>query len=111
MIYLQNTLEAQEVFIPKNGIEAQGDLVFVAKSTIDLEVKIDQWVIDLGTSEQYYNIAIELPEGIPAGEYEYKLYGGFRELSTGLLFLENDARQCGYNKCITYEQYEQYGTE
>ena len=49
MIYLQNTTESQVMFIPKNGMTPQGDLVFKAKSTIDLEVKINQVVTDLNT--------------------------------------------------------------
>ena len=106
MIYLQNISEAQVALIPRNGVEPLGDLVFKAKSTIDLAIEINQGVIDLGTSEQYYNIAIELPEGIPTGEYEYTLYGGDQALSTGLLVVGEYARESEYNKEITYEQYE-----
>ena len=106
MIYLQSEPEAQVVFIPNNGVEAVGDMVFRAKSTIDLDVKIEQKVIDLGTSEQYYNIAIDVPEGIPAGEYEYTLHGGDNILSTGLLVIGENARPNEYEKAITYEQYE-----
>lgn len=106
MIYLQNISEAQVAFIPRNGMEPLGDLVFKAKSNIDLDVEVDQEVIDLGTSELYYNIAIELPEGIPTGEYEYTLYGGDQALSTGLLVVGEYARSGEYNKEITYEQYE-----
>lgn len=106
MIYLLNIPEAQVAFIPRNGVEPLGDLVFKAKSTIDLAVEVDLEVTDQGSSEQYYNLAIELPEGIPNGEYEYTLYGGDRVLSTGLMVVGDSTDPSEYNKDVTYEQYE-----
>lgn len=106
MIYLQNTTESQVMFIPRNGVTPQGDLVFKAKSTIDLEVEINQVVTDLQTSDLYFNLAIELPAGLPDGEYEYTLSYEDDILSTGLLVIGENSRPSEYNKDITYEQYE-----
>lgn len=106
MIYLQNTTESQVMFVPRNGATPQGDLVFKAKSTIDLDVEINQEVTDLQTSGQYYNLAISLPADLPNGEYEYALSVGEILLSSGLLVIGENFRPSEYNKEITYEQYE-----
>lgn len=106
MIYLQNTRESQVMFIPRNGETPQGDLVFRAKSTIDLVVEINQDVTDLQTSDLYFNLAIELPAGLPDGEYEYTLLSGQIPISSGLLVIGENGRPSEYEKEITYEQYE-----
>ena len=106
MIYLQNTTEAQAVFIPKNGDVPDGDLLFKAKSTIDLVVGISQAVTDLRTSDLYFNLAIALPAGLPDGEYEYTLLAGLVPVSTGLLVIGENFSPTEYNKEIQYEQYE-----
>ena len=106
MIYLQNTSESQVMFIPRNGETPKGDLVFRAKSTIDLVVEINQEVTDLQTSDLYFNLAIELPAGLPDGEYEYTLLSGQIPVSSGLLVIGENGRPSEYNKEIQYEQYE-----
>lgn len=107
MIYLQNTTESQVMFIPRsNGDTPQGDLVFKAKSTIDLEEEINQVVTDLQTSGLYYNLAVTLPAGLPDGEYEYSLSAGEILVSSGLLVIGENFRPSEYNKEVTYEQYE-----
>lgn len=93
------------MYIPRNGGNPDGDLVFTAKSTIDLATMVNQEVIDLGTSDQYFNLAITLPAGLPNGEYEYTLTDGVSVLSTGLLVIGESAFPSQYNKDITYEQY------
>ena len=106
MIYLQNITESQEMFIPRNGETPQGLLVFKAKSTIDLVVEISQGVTDLQTSDLFFNLAIELPAGLPDGEYEYTLLSGQIPVSSGLLVIGDYTKPSEYNKEITYEQYE-----
>ena len=106
MIYLQNTTESQVMFIPKNGMTPQGDLVFKAKSTIDLEVEINQVVTDLQTSDLYFNLSVTLNAGLPDGEYEYSLSAGEILVSSGLLVIGENSKPSEYNKVITYEQYE-----
>jgi len=107
MIYLQNTQEAQVVYVPRSdGSRPSGDLVFIAKSTIDLAVEINQTVTDLQTSDLYFNLAIELPAGLPDGEYEYTLSSEGDTLSTGLLVVGDYSKPNEYDKNITYEQYE-----
>ncbi len=106
MVYLNNTTEAQVLFIPKDGAMADGDLIFRAKSTIDLETEIDLFVIDLQTSDLYFNLSLTLPEGVPVGEYEYTLTAGDEVMSTGLLVIGENFHPRQYEKDITYEQYE-----
>ena len=105
MIYLHNTSEAQVVFIPRNGVTPEGDLVFKAKSTIDL-TDFSQVVTDLQTSDLYYNLAVTLPADLTDGEYEYTLAAGDIILSSGLLVIGENFSPEEYNKTITYEQYE-----
>ena len=106
MIYLQNTTESQVMFIARTGMTPQGNLVFKAKSTINLEVEINQVVTDLQTSDLYFNLAISLPTDLPNGEYEYTLAVGEIRLSTGLLVIGENSHPSEYDKEITYEQYE-----
>lgn len=105
MIYLHNTSEAQVIFIPRNGVTPEGDLVFKAKSTIDL-TDFSQVVTDLQTSDLYYNLAVTLPADLPDGEYDYSLAVGDTILSSGLLVIGENFSPSEYNKTITYEQYE-----
>lgn len=107
MIYLQNTQEAQAVYVPKNGGETPGgDLVFKARNNIDLTNEIDLYVADLQVSDLYYYLAVTLPENIPDGEYEYTLSFEETILSTGLLIVGETTQPSQYEKEITYEQYE-----
>ena len=106
MIYLQNTTDPQDLFVPKDCTFPGGDLVFKAKSTIDLDVKVSQEVTDLHTSDLYFQMEISLPAGLPDGEYEYSLMSGDTILSSGLLVIGENSHPSEYNKEIQYEQYE-----
>lgn len=106
MIYLRNSTESQVMYIPKNGDVAEGDLVFSARNTIDLETEVSLPVTDLGLSSLYFNLAVSLPADLPDGEYEYNLTIGDVPVSTGLLVIGEDSTTSQYNKDITYEQYE-----
>ena len=104
MIYLQNTNESQVLFVPKNGAEASGELTLKMRNTIDQDFIIDG-VLDLKTSDLYFNLSITLPEDCPDGEYEYALMDGNIVLSTGILVLESAEARTEYDKDIVYEQY------
>ena len=104
MIYLQNTTESQVLFVPRNGADASGELSLKMRNTIDQDFIIDQ-VLDLKTSDLYFNLAISLPEGCPDGEYEYALMDDNIVLSTGILVLQSADAQTEYEKDIVYEQY------
>ena len=107
MIYLQNTQEAQVVYVPRSdGSRPSGDLVFKATNTVNLVEEINQAVTDLQTSDLYFYLAIELPAGLPDGEYEYTLSSEGDSLSTGLLVVGDYSKPNEYDKNITYEQYE-----
>ena len=106
MIYLQNTTEAQAVFIPKDT-DITGALRFVAKSTVGLDIPISVAMLDLNVHRLCYHLGITLPEYIASGEYEYTLTAGGIVVSTGVMVVADAPTQDGqYNKTITYEQYE-----
>ena len=105
MIYLQNTTESQVLFVPKNGTIESGELTLKARNTIDNDFIIDT-MVDINTSDLYFNLAVTLPAGYPDGEYEYALMDNDIVLSTGILILESaESRRTEYNKDIEYEQY------
>lgn len=107
MIYLQNTQEAQVVYVPRdNRMVTQGDLVFKAKNTINLVEEIDLFVSDLQLSDLYFYLAVILPEGVTDGEYEYELKFEDTILSSGLLVVGDYTKPDQYNKEIEYKQYE-----
>ena len=107
MIYLQNTQEAQVVYVPRsNGMMPNGDLVFKARNTINLDVEIDMYVADLQVSDLYFYLAVILPEEVTEGEYEYELKFEDTLLSSGLLVVGDYTKPDQYEKDVTYEQYE-----
>lgn len=108
MIYLKNITDAQVVYLPKHSSgEVDGELVFTARSTIDLDTPVDIPVISINLSPLYYQIGVVLPSGLAAGEYEYTLLLGSESLSTGVMQIgEYDGVVTEeYDKTITYEQY------
>jgi len=106
MLYLQNTEEAQVLFVPKNGEIPSGDLEFVAKSTVDLVTEISLQVVDLDISRQYMYLSVILPNKVTNGEYEYTVKVGNEVMSTGLLVVGEYSHPDQYNHEIEYEQYE-----
>lgn len=106
MLYLQNTQEAQELFVPKNGIVPPGEVIFKAKSTIDLETMIDVEVVDLNISTIFMLLSVILPADLVVGEYEYSVQVGDQIISSGLLVIGEFAKPDQYEKTIQYEQYE-----
>ena len=105
MLYLQNTQEAQELFVPKNGIVPPGEVIFKAKSTIDLETMIDVEVVDLNISTIFMLLSVILPADLVVGEYEYSVQVGDQIISSGLLVIGEFAKPDQYEKTIQYEQY------
>ena len=112
MIYLDNTTDAQAVLIPRNGDTPAGDITLTARNTVDLTTPIAVGVLDLKTSQLYYNVSLVLPEGLPDGEYQYELTAGGETLASGLLGIgvqprcTDPERVVEYKKDITYQQYE-----
>ena len=105
MLYLQNTQEAQELFVPKNGIVPPGEVIFKAKSTIDLETMIDVEVVDLNISTIFMLLSVILPADLVVGEYEYSVQVGDQIISSGLLVIGEYDKPDQYEKPIQYEQY------
>lgn len=106
MLYLQNTEEAQVLFVPRNCEIPSGDLVFKAKSTIDLATEIDLPVVNLDVSGLYLHLAVTIPEDCPNGEYEYTVLAGDEVVSTGILIIGENSTPEQYNHTIEYDQYE-----
>ena len=106
MIYLANTTDAQVAYIPRDT-DFTGTLSFSIKSTVDLtKPYTPATVLDLNVFRTVYAVAVSLPEGIQAGEYQYELKAGGVPVSTGVLIIgEYSQEKEQYNKQITYEQY------
>lgn len=105
MLYLQNTEEAQVLFVPRNGEIPSGDLVFKGRNTIDLATEIDLQVVNLDVSGLYMHLAVVVPAGCPDGEYEYTVSAGGVAVSRGLLIIGERSLPDEFNHDVTYEQY------
>lgn len=108
MIYLSNTTDAQVAYIPRDTeLGAGATLSFTMRSTVDLDTVVTALVIDMGMHKVFYNVALELPEGVTPGEYQYELIGDGETLSTGLAVISDGGLAVTeYNKEIEYEQYQ-----
>ena len=106
MIYLENTTDAQPLFVPRSRADVVGELVLKVRSTVGLETVVDVEAIDLNTSNLYYRLAVVLPEGVAQGEYEYSLSDDTGALSTGIIYVGELSRPTQHDTTITYEQYE-----
>lgn len=104
MNYLRNIPDAQVLMIPRNGEVVSGDMTLILRDTTDHQEIIIP-VIDLNTSGLYYNLAIDLPEGIASGEYQYKLKKEEIIMSNGLLYIGNEKSPYQYGATIKYKQY------
>lgn len=105
MLYLRNTQDAQVLMVPKNGSAAEGDLQLLIRDTVDHQ-SVTISATDLNTSALYANIAVELPESLAEGEYQYSLMSGAIAISTGLLYIGELERPDQYEETINYKQYE-----
>lgn len=105
MVYLYKTGGSQVLFIPKTGMLQKHAMTLKLYNTMGGEI-IMRDVMDIGTSELYYNLAVELPEDAPEGEYEYCLLDGELVLSTGIIVLRDEEYRESYETEITYKQYE-----
>ena len=117
MIYLQNKTESQPLAVPKPCATPGGDIVFKARSTVDLNVVMDIQVLDIRISDQYFFLAVSVPANAPNGEYQYTIKVDGEVVAGGLLMLcqagegftiigEDEFSTEEYNKNIRYEQYE-----
>lgn len=128
MIYIQNTTSKQVVQIAADTPVAIATLKLVG--TVNLTEIYNGVVENIGTSQTYFVCAIELPEDVESGEYEYTLTqlevasfttgGGDDEnqndenqnletYANGLAVVGDYQALVGeYQKNITYKQYEQH---
>lgn len=131
MIYLQNTTEVQRIRIPADGTKRTGDLALslvnvinrgeAVQSIFDPRIYLvdangnyvhDQegnQVIVVGPEDRtrlYYVVDVELPGGMPNGEYEYTVTAGGERVSIGLAYVGEFAADVQeYIKPVEYEQY------
>lgn len=106
MVYLENTTEAQPLFIPRSRADVVGTLALTLRSTVGLEIVVDTEAIDLNTSSLYYRVAVALPAGLASGEYEYTLTDDTGKLATGIAYIGTLSRPTETDNTITYEQTE-----
>lgn len=106
MVYLENTTEAQPLFIPRSRAEVVGSLALTLRSTVGLEIVVDAEAIDLDTTPLYYRVAVALPDGIAEGEYEYTLADDTGALATGIAYIGELADPTETDTEIRYEQTE-----
>lgn len=106
MVYLENTNEAQPLFIPRSRADVTGSLTLTLRSTVGLAVVVDAEAIDLDTSPLYYHVAVALPDGIAEGEYEYTLADETGALATGVAYVGELADPIETDTDIRYEQTE-----
>lgn len=85
MIYLANILLPQEVNIPVVTDTEVGEVSLRLICNTSNEVAVDVEVTDLDIYRDYHTIGVELPEGLPSGEYDYYLLSDGAVLSSGLL--------------------------
>ena len=107
MLNIANTTAPQGLLVPiAETIVPQEQIYLQLKSTMThREYSFE--VTDLQTSHLYYNIALQLPGGLDAGEYNYQLVSGDEILSSGLAIVGEYGREfTEYAKSIEYEQYE-----
>lgn len=107
MIYLEQSVDAQVVRIPRNILENSGEAY-----TLTLENTIDRSRVSVTPDEVsagalYYVVTVTLPDVLPAGEYSYELRQGAAVLAVGVLTIgeyEYDTTQ--YESAAIYTQYE-----
>ena len=131
MLYLRNTTDAQRVRIPADGAKLQGQLALRLVNVIgggdgvesvwDPRVYLvdadgafvhdsDGRQIVMAAPEDrtrlYYLAAVELPDGIPDGEYNYTATVDGVTVSCGLAYVGDfSAASVEYNNSLEYEQY------
>lgn len=106
MVYLENTTEAQPLFIPRSRADVFGRLTLALRSTVGLEIVVDAETIDLDTTPLYYRVAVALPEGTATGEYEYTLTDQTGTLASGVAYVGTLAQPTETDNTIQYEQTE-----
>lgn len=107
MIYLEQTIEPQQVRIPRNLLPLpEGEYVVTLQNTIDRS-RVSVTPSQVTAAALYYVVNLELPDLLPAGEYSYELRKGSAVLAVGILTLgEYRYETTQYQAGATYTQYE-----
>lgn len=129
MIYIENTLNEQEILIPVSVIDSnpEGEHHCMLYNTINLSCPLEQiipavqlgdfnddfnidFLIDtipiLSDGGQYYRIPLVMSQLITEGTHEYVLFNGTTILSRGIAMVgEFKNQDSQYHKDIEYEQY------
>lgn len=133
MIYLKNTTDAQRVRIPADGAKQHGQMSFRMVNVIGGGEGVESvwdpaiYLVDAGgayvrdfegrqiavgepedRTRLYYLAVVELPEGIPDGEYNYTATVDGVTVSCGLAYVGDfTAPETEYKNTFVYEQYRQ----
>lgn len=131
MIYLQNTTDIQRIRIPADGAKLTGDVTLSlvnvinrgdgVTSTFDPQIYLvdadgqyvhdadGQQIVVQGPEDRtllFYVCDVELPDGMPDGEYEYTVTVGDVRVSIGLAYVGEPAPVVqNYENTVEYEQY------
>lgn len=85
MIYLQNTDEAQRMFIPNNGLTAGESARLQIFSTVSKHEILDVTAELAPLGLLYFVVPVTLPTGLKNGEYEYVVSQRKGIISNGLV--------------------------
>ena len=105
MIYLRHTTDLQMLYIPKEGRNATGNVLFNAIGTINQSV-FSFSAVDEDTSLLYHKVLVELPQRVQPGEYKYVFSDEVGKLSSGILVIGDLQNPVEYTNETEYEQYE-----
>lgn len=110
MIYLKNTTNRQAIRVMLSGLEDTTQTpVFTLRSMVDNRQVYDaDWqdgIYEFG----YIRGSIKLPEGLPDGEYEYRLAEGSQTMSSGVAQVGDYQRVSVEPREGTKIQFKQYG--
>lgn len=105
MVYFKDTTRAQRVFIPRQTAGAAPALSVELTNTTSKDVTVMK-AADLAISALFYCVEVSLPEGMRAGEYEYRVIIGGETMTTGLATVgKYRAGFTQFVKPIVYEQF------
>lgn len=106
MLNLSNTTTAQTLRIPLMYRPQHDTFTLRLFSITDNEAKADLTLDDATLSHAYLKGTVELPEGLPDGEYSYALRCGGDALSCGLVTIgDYKHTPATYHETIQFKQY------
>ena len=106
MIYVALEKSTQVVYVPRNGMPLGKDDEVLLEATSTAERRSVVFTLaSAAVAGDYLRLVVGLPEGLDAGEWEYRLTIPAGE-STGLMQVTGDETEVlAYRREIEYKQY------